>query len=66
MITIQNRVLKKATVKKAGEAGVCYYRLLCNTNEIPGEFWRLNMLFSYVKTPPLQCLHNKSRLQNIT
>ena len=33
-----------------------------NTNEIPGELSRENMLFSHVKISPLLWLHNESRL----
>ena len=33
-----------------------------NTNEIPGELSRENMISSHVKRSPLLWLHNKSRL----
>ena len=35
-----------------------------NTNEIPGELSRENMLSSHVKISPLLWLHNKSRLSH--
>ena len=33
-----------------------------NTNEIPGELWRENVISTHVKRSPLLWLHNKSRL----
>ena len=33
-----------------------------NTNEIPGELSRENLISSHVKVSPLLWLHNKSRL----
>ena len=35
-----------------------------NTNEIPGELWRENLISSHVKISPLLWLHNKSRLSH--
>ena len=35
-----------------------------NTNEIPGELSRENLVSSHVKISPLLWLHNKSRLSH--
>ena len=35
-----------------------------NTNEIPGELSRKNLIYSHVKISPLLWLHNKSRLSH--
>ena len=35
-----------------------------NTNEIPGELLRENLISSHVKISPLLWLHNKSRLSH--
>ena len=40
---------------------ILYY---INTNEIPGELARENLLSSHVKISPLLWLHNKSRLSH--
>ena len=39
---------------------ICHYYI--NTNEIPGELSRKNVICSRVKITPLLWLHNKSRL----
>ena len=41
-----------------------YYIYYINTNEIPGELSRENLISSHVKISPLLWLHNKSRLSH--
>ena len=40
------------------------YLYYINTNEIPGELSRENLISSHVKISPLLWLHNKSRLSH--
>ena len=48
-------------LRTAVEQNYLYY---INTNEIPGELSRENLISSHVKISPLLWLHNKKRLSH--
>ena len=47
-------------------AGLIHCFIFINTNEIPGELSRENLISSHVKISPLLWLHNKSHLSHQT